>query len=101
METLMDNNKDKSRKTDRVLVIRPIPGRNSKTDKGITDNRLFQGENIVHAVMHPETCLWRIKYEKSMPPPVLNQAFTSFNKLMQFATGYFEKRGLRIESVID
>ena len=99
---LLDYNKnDKLRKNDRVLVVRPIEGATVKSSTGSVDPRLFKGGNTLHAILDDRTCLWSLKYSVGGVPEPFKQKFTRFSEALRFAQKYFEKRGLRIESVED
>lgn len=89
------------RATDRVLVLRPIEGKRPLSSTGLVDTRLFTGANNLHAVMNQRTCLWNLKYDSGGLPDPLKQRFTSFDRLKQYADGYFRKRGIEIVEVID
>lgn len=82
----------------RLLVMKKIAGESTKDSRGMTDNRLFTGENEVRAVF--EGSLWRIKYSVGDVPPVLKQHFTSFKKLLEFVAPYYRSRGLAIVDVV-
>jgi hypothetical protein len=92
----------KERKSDRILVIKPIDGKTPLSSTGLLDPRIFTGEgNNLHATMDTSNCIWYFKYENGGLPNELKQRFTSFNKLMDFAEIYFNKRNLKIVEVID
>jgi len=97
----MQNNRDKERSNDRIIYLRKIEGQKIKDSLGNVDPSLFQGGNRVHAIMDPQTCLWEIKYDKGIVPPIMKQRFTSYPKLMAFLELYFRKRGLEVEKVED
>lgn len=94
--------KEKMRSNDRVLVLEVIDGTKPKTATGLTDSRLFSGEenDSLHAVQSP-TGLWTCKYSRSTLPEPLRQTFTSFNRLREYVDGYYNRRNLRIAKVID
>lgn len=95
------NQPDKIRKTDIIIVIQPIEGKNALSNKGLVDNRLFTGENRLHAVMNTQTCLWHLKYDSGIVPPALQQQFTGFTRLLNFVKDYFKKRNIEIKEIID
>lgn len=104
MDSFMDlaSSPSNVRSDDRILVIRPVEGKDPLSSKGLTDKRLWTGENKVHAILDPMTMLWCIRYEIGAPPPaVRDQNFTSFRALMIYIKDYFEKRNLEIVEVID
>ena len=91
----------KTRSDDRVFVLSAIDGKNIKNATGITDNRLFTGENKIHAKKNPETCLWYLKYEIGSVPEVLKCQFTTFTAAKRFTEAYYAPRNLKIVEVID
>lgn len=69
---------------------------------GLTDPRLFTGENVFHAIMEENTCLWYMKYDSGvLPPPLRGRKFTSFKLLRQAAEEYFKARNIEIKEVKD
>jgi len=97
----MNNNREKMRKTDIVLSVRPM-GKFTYRTSGLMDYRIFKGENQLHAIMDMETCLWRIRYETGIPPlEVRNQQFTSFSELMKYLRPYLKARNLEIVEILD
>lgn len=95
--------RQKMRSDDRILVIRPMEGKQDVDSRGLIDPRIFKGEGKnLHGVMDPATCLWEIKYEHgALPLHLKGQQFTNFSKLLAFAREYFNKRNLEIVEVID
>ena len=91
----------KMRNSDRVLVLKPMPGEKPKNVLGLVDPRLFTKGNHLHAVMDPQSCLWRLKYESGVMPPSFHQQFTTFSKLMDFTMKYFKGRSIEIVEVLD
>lgn len=91
----------KMRAADRVLTLEMIDGKKTLSSTGLTDPRLFSGENKLHAIMDPETCLWALKYEMGGVPPVLKCQFTSFKALLKFAEQYYYTRNIRIKEIKD
>jgi hypothetical protein len=90
----------KQRKTDRVLVLRPMEGKDPKDSSGKIDKRLFSGENNLHIVMNPATLLWGFKYDSGGLQETLKQSFTSYDKAFEHAKGYFERRNVQIVEVL-
>jgi hypothetical protein len=86
---------------DRTLVLKPIEGMKALDTRGLTDPRLFTGENTVHAVMDRSTMLWTIRYAKGLPPPKLRNKYTSFSKLRKAMEDYFRTRNVEIVDVKD
>lgn len=91
----------KNKSPDRVLVLKRKEGKNTLSSKGITDNRLFSGDNKLHAVLDGETMHWRFKFDSGLLPNEMKQSFTSFSKLLTFARNYYDKRNIEITEVID
>jgi hypothetical protein len=98
---MSEHNKRNIRDTDRVLVLRVMDNKKPKSSTGVLDDRLFKGENNLHALKNLQTGLWSLKYEKGTTPINLQQQFTSFGMLMNFSTNYFKKRNVEIVEVID
>lgn len=98
---LADKRRAKMRSDDRVLVLKPIPDHKIKSSTGMTDKRLFTGENKLHAVMNTDTCIWSMKYEMGGLPEPLKEQFTTFDKLLAHARKYYNSRGLDIIEVQD
>lgn len=97
----MLNLEDKNKSSDRILVLETIDGNAPKNSIGNTDNRLFTGGNQLHAIMDPQTCFWRLKYEKGILPGAFQDTFTSFNLLKRHVDNYFKTRNIRVKEVID
>lgn len=91
----------KNKSTDRILVLEIIENKAPMTSTGLVDRSLFTGDNKLHAVMDISTCLWHCRYEKGVVPPVLQQRFTSFKRLYDFAKAYFKKRNINIREIVD
>jgi len=91
----------KLKSADRVLVLQIMEGKKPIATSGLADPRLFNGENKLHAVMDPQTCLWRFKYEMGSVPEPLKCSFTSFTALKKFADAYYNKRNIDIIEVKD
>lgn len=91
----------KIRSTDRVFILKKKDIKvNTKSSSGIIDNRLFTGENRLHAIQNPETSLWSFKYEHGMTPSTLKSSFTSWQKAYEFIKVYFENRNIEITEVL-
>lgn len=92
---------NKERSDDRVLVLRPIEGKNAMSSTGLVDKRLFNGGNKMHLLLKPGTTLWYFKYEEGIVPEHFKQYFTGFNTALKYAREYFLKRNIEIVEVID
>ena len=96
-----EQNSDKQRSPNRILVLRPKEGTKVLSSTGLTDPRLFKDENRLHAIMDEQSCLWRMKYEQGLIPPELRQAYTSFSLLKRHAERYYNARNIEIKEVQD
>src|SRR5258705_7823613 len=96
-----EQNTNKERSSDRILVLKQKEGATPISTAGLIDHRIFKGENILHARMDPESCLWKMRYDKGSVPEPLRQSFTSFKLLRQHAERYFTARNIEIEEVKD
>lgn len=90
----------KNHSTDRKFMLKPMEGKPTLNTLGQVDNRLFTGENNIHAQMTPEG-MWYIKLDHGIVPKLLQQHFTSFNRLLTYMTDYFKRRNVEITEVID
>lgn len=86
---------------DRIIELEQIPGEHTKDASGAVDNRLFKGENRLHATKDPQVNMWKFHFEKGAIPGGLSGMFTSFNKALYHAESYFKRRGIRIKNVIE
>ena len=56
----------------------------------------------VNAIKNTQTNLWHLRYDAPVSTPVpLQQQFTNFNKLIDFAEKYYAKRNLKIKEMQD
>ena len=100
MLTELEQNKIHS--DNRILIVKPIEGKEVLSSTGLIDSRLFKGGNSIHAIRDPIDGLWFLRYKAPAVLPLqLKQKFTSFLSLKAFADGYFRKRGLQIVEVVD
>lgn len=88
----------KNQSNDRILELVKIPGKDTRNTAGLVDNRLFTGENKLHAVMEPNG-LWSLKYDSGNLPEFLRQQFTSFSILLRTLKEYFYKRNIEIKEI--
>lgn len=91
----------KTRSDDRIFVLAAIDDKPVKSAFGITDSRLFTGENKIHAKKDPETCLWHLQYEIGHVPEPLKCQFTTFTAARRFTEAYYKTRNLKITEVLD
>jgi hypothetical protein len=100
-EPMLQANMNKERSTDRIFVLKPMEGMTAKATSGLLDNRLFKGENQLHAKMNPTNCIWGLNYDGGIVPGPLQQRFTSFSMLYKFVEEYFKRRNIQIVEVKD
>lgn len=80
---------------DRIIELKVIDDKKPKNVLGMTDPRLFSGENKLHAVRDPHF-LWMLKYEQGTVPAPLRQKFTHFQKLVETVQEYYGGRNVEI-----
>lgn len=101
MMTLDQFGYDQYHSDDRTFVFKRIEGVGTKSSTGIVDERIFSGENKLHACKEPQTGLWFMKYDMGGLPPALKQKWTGFGAMLKYAREYFRKRGIDIVEVED
>jgi len=89
------------RSDDRVIVLAPMPGKSTKSSMGLTDNRLFTGENKLHAIFDGGLRLWHLRYEIGGLPEPLKNRWTRFNDMIKDVTSYFKTRNVQVVKVIE
>jgi hypothetical protein len=94
------NYKTKMRNTDRILVLEVGEG-GARSTSGSVDNRLFTGENKLHARLDPQNSQWYLQYESGLLSDALKGRWTSFSKLREHVEGYFARRNIKVKEVID
>lgn len=92
--------KDKNKSDDRVIELKVIDAKKPLSSMGMTDHRLFSGENKLHAVRDPHF-LWQLKYEQGYLPAALQQKFTHFDKLVTTVKEYFGTRNVEVVKIND
>ncbi len=96
-----ETNLTKNHSPDRILVLKPMEGKTVKDTAGRVDGRLFTNENNLHAVMDPQYGHWYFKYDSGSLPEPMQQRFTSFSKIYDFAVQYFGRRNVDVTDVKD
>jgi hypothetical protein len=96
-----ETNLVKNTSKDRVLVLKPIEGKDALNTSGMIDKRLFSRENNLHAIMDEQYGHWHVEYDSGVVPPPLQQRWTAFSKLYNFVSEYYKKRNIQIVDVID
>lgn len=95
------NYSTKMKNSDRIIVLEKVEGKDTLNTKGMVDNRLFSGENKLHAKMDATNCQWFLQYDSGLIPAPLQGRFTSFDKLKAHVESYFNRRNVKIKQVID
>lgn len=93
--------REKMATNDRVLVLKTIDGKQPKGSTGVVDPRLFNGANKLHGVYDERTGMWNLRYETGALPGALQQKFSTFTELEQFAKKYFLTRDVEIVEIIN
>lgn len=94
-------NLTKNHSPDRILVLKPIEGKEAETASGKVDPRLFTGKNRLHAVMDSEYGHWYLKLEQGQLTETMQQRWTSFPRLLDATKAYFLRRNIEIVEIID
>lgn len=94
------NKQTKMNSHDRVFVLKADG--DPKTTKGLTDKRLFTGDNKIHAIRDEgSTFLWYFKFEHGVLPNELQgKRYTKFDLAKSDLERYFNSRNVIIEEVI-
>lgn len=95
------SNMPSTRSDDRIFVLEKIDNKAPKDSIGMTDHRLFTGENRLHAVKNHETNMWYFKLDKGGVPEPMKCMFTGFKDARKFAESYYATRNIKITEVID
>ena len=93
--------KTKMKANDRIFVLEKMVGEHTLTPKGMIDNRLFSGENKLHAKLDPSNSQWFLQYDSGLVPEPLRSRWTSFAKLKEYVTSYFNRRNINIKQIIE
>lgn len=88
-----------NRGSDRVLTLSQMKDRPPIDSTGMTDKRLFTGENKLHGIKDPLYDLWHIRFEQGTIPEDLRQSFTSFAILFKHVKAYYNKRNIEVSEV--
>jgi hypothetical protein len=91
----------KMRSDDRIIVLKPQEGKHTLSSSGMVDNRLFTGDNKLHAKLDKHFMLWSLQQEKGLLPQDLKQRWTSFDKCLDYVRTYFNRRNIDVVEVID
>ena len=91
----------KMRSYDRVILLKPIEGKEVISSTGKVDPRLFNGGNKLHAVYNVTTGLWDLKVENGSIAGGLQGSFSEFESLLTHVTSYFNRRNIEVTGVQD
>lgn len=91
----------KSTSTDRIFVLEQMEGKSPLSTKGLVDARLFTGENNLHAIMDPSSCMWILRYDAGLVEQPLRQKFTSFKMLRKFVEDYYKRRNIQVKEILN
>jgi len=93
--------REKMATNDRVLVLKVAEGKSAKDSAGVVDTRLFNGSNKLHGIYDERTGMWNMRYETGALPGALQQKFSTFTELEDFARKYFKTRNVEILEIIN
>lgn len=89
----------KMKSDDRVLVLQVMDGKKPISSTGNVDQRLFSGDNNLHATYDQQTGMWSMNYEVGGLPGGLQRKFTTFPDLLTYVREYFHDRNVKIAEV--
>lgn len=96
------NYTSKMKSNDRIFVLEKMEGKDAVSTKGLVDNRLFTGENKLHAKLDPTNSQWYLQYDSGLVPEALrDNRWTSFGKMKEYVEAYFNKRNIRIKQIVE
>lgn len=93
--------KEKMHTTDRLIVLRPMEGKDPKDAQGNVDKRLFSGENNLHAVYDVNKGWWSVRYDKGAIPGGLDRNWTDLTNTVDTVRQYFAARNVEVVEVRD
>ena len=91
--------KEKMKSDDRVIVIKPMDGKQTISSTGLVDKRLFTGENKLHAHWDNRTGMWSLHYDIGGLPPALKGSWTMFSELEKHVRAYFKTRNIEVVEI--
>lgn len=91
----------KMRSYDRVILLKPIEGKDTLSSTGKVDPRLFNGGNKLHAIYDVTSGLWGLKVENGSIAGGLQGQFSEFEMLLNHVTSYFGRRNIEVMGVQD
>ena len=87
------------KKSDRIVILKPMDGKKVQSTSGLADPRLFTGENELH--IYRDQRLWKIRYKMGGVAEPLKQSFTTFDQTLAVVKQYFLRRNIEVTGVID
>ena len=91
----------KMRSYDRVILLKPMEGKDVISSTGKIDPRLFSGGNKLHAIYDVSSGLWGLKVENGSIAGGLQGQFSEFEMLLNHVTSYFNRRNIEVTGVQD
>lgn len=91
----------KMRSYDRIILLKPMEGKEVLSSAGAVDARLFKGGNKLHAIYNVTTGLWELKVESGSIAGGLQGQFSEFEQLLNYVTSYFKRRNVEVTGVQD
>lgn len=91
----------KMRSYDRIILLKPMEGKEVISTTGAVDPRLFKGGNKLHAIYDVTSGLWGLKVENGSIAGGLQGQFSEFEMLLNHITSYFNRRNIDIVGVQD
>lgn len=91
----------KMRSYDRVILLKPMEGKEPLSSGGAVDVRLFKGGNKLHAVYEVASGLWGLKVENGSIAGGLQGQFSEFDMLLNHVKSYFNRRNIDVIGVQD
>lgn len=85
----------------KIISLGKISGKSTLDVLGAVDNRLFNGDNKLHAVYEDFTGMWKLHYELGQLPGGLQMKFTTFPDLLTHVKNYYRKRNVEVTDVTD
>jgi hypothetical protein len=93
--------KAKMHNDNRIFVLQPMEGRPTLSSSGSVDNRLFTGENKLHAIRDIKKGMWFLRYDNGATPSGLDVTFTDFTLLVEFVKAFYIRRNVEVTEVLE
>jgi hypothetical protein len=95
-----ERRKAKMLSDDRVIVLRPIPGKDALTAQGGIDKKIFTGENKLHVTYNARSNSWSMHLDSGALPGGLQGTWTTFKSITDHISAYYAKRNVEIAEII-